>query len=84
MCHENRANFDNVSLSTRRTVYCVELINRDFPWQLNKTVETFLYFSIALGDSTDTSHTAHLLIFIKGVNGSQITLQEGCEKESSW
>jgi hypothetical protein len=60
MCLENRAKFDNVRLYTRRNGHCVELINKDLPWQLNKTVEAFLYFSIALCDSTDTSHTAHL------------------------
>jgi hypothetical protein len=62
-------------------MYCVELINKDLPWQLNKTVKTFPYLSTALGDSTDTSYTAHLLVFIHGVNGSQrITLHKGCEK----
>jgi hypothetical protein len=84
MCLENRAKFENVSLSVRRTVYCVELINKDLPQQLNKTVETFLYFSIALGVSTDTSHTAHLLVFMQGVNGSQgITLHEGYKKQTN-
>jgi len=85
MCLENRAKFENVILSMRRTMYCVELINKDLPWQLNKTAETFPYFSTALGDSTDTSHTAHILVFIHGVNSSQrITLHEGCEKQTNW
>lgn len=50
-----------------------------------KQVETFLYFSIALGDSSDTSHTAHLLVFIQGVNGSQrITHHEVFEKQTTF
>jgi hypothetical protein len=36
MCLENIAKFENVSLSMRKIVYCVELINKDLPWQLNK------------------------------------------------
>jgi len=85
MCLKNRAKFENVSLSMKRTLYCVDLINKDLPWQLNKTVEAFLYFSITMGDSIDTSHTAHLLVFTQGVNGSQrITVHEGCEKQTNW
>jgi len=36
--------------------------------KLNDTVQMFAYFSTVLDDGTDTSDTAHLLIFIRGVN----------------
>jgi hypothetical protein len=52
---------------------------------VNKTIKIFPYLSTALGESTEASYTAHLLLFIHGVNSSQrITLHEGCEKQTNF
>jgi len=62
VCPENKTAFESISLSRRTSVCCVEEMNSNLLTQVNDTVQTLAYFSVALDD------TAQLLIFIRGAN----------------
>lgn len=55
-----------------QTVYHVGEIKNDLLTQLKGIIQTFTCFSVELDDNTDESDTAQLLIFIRGVNNSEI------------
>jgi len=61
---KNRTASENISSSRRTIVHCVKEMNNNLLTELNNTVQTYMYCSIALDDSTDTSDTAQLLILI--------------------
>jgi hypothetical protein len=42
-------------------------MNCDLITQLKDAIQSFVYFSVALDDSTDANDTAQLLIFMQGV-----------------
>ena len=48
----------------------VEKISDDLISQLKDTSQQFLWYSLALDESTDVQHTAQLLVFIWGADAN--------------
>ncbi|XP_034547514.1 general transcription factor II-I repeat domain-containing protein 2-like [Notolabrus celidotus] len=82
LCPENKAQFENVSLSRRTVTRRVEVIDEELSGELSKKAEDFTYFSIALDESTDIKDTAQLLIFIRGINDRFEIVEEFLAMES--
>lgn len=74
---ESKDILEKMSLS-RRT----ELIDEDLANKLNKKVQSFTLYSLALDESSDTKDTAQLLIFIRGITDSCKITQEFLAIES--
>lgn len=56
-----------LSLSRRTITRRIEMISSDILHQLHAVTDEFIWFSMALDESTDVSDTAQLAIFIRGV-----------------
>uniref|UniRef100_A0A8C4RUC5 General transcription factor II-I repeat domain-containing protein 2 n=1 Tax=Erpetoichthys calabaricus TaxID=27687 RepID=A0A8C4RUC5_ERPCA len=82
LCPESKNKFEKISLS-RRTVTCrVELIDEDLASKLNKKVESFTLYSLALDEINDIKDTAQLSIFIRGINDNFEITEEFLTMES--
>lgn len=68
MCPEQKTKFDSISLSRRTVVRRVEKISENLMHQLQDASKDFLWYSLALDESTDVQDTAQLLVFIRGIN----------------
>ena len=68
ICPDKVKDFMAISLSASTVVRRVEDIGNDVKKQLEAKVLEFTKFSIALDESEDVSHTAQLLIYIRGIN----------------
>lgn len=67
ICPEKQAQFSAVSLSKQIVTRRVEEIADNLHEQLATASKNFIWYSVALDESTDLSDTAQLLIFIRGV-----------------
>jgi len=68
MCPEQKTKFDSISLSRRTVVRRVEKISDNLMHQLRDASKDFLWYSLALDESTDVQDTAQLFVFIRGIN----------------
>lgn len=68
MCPEQTKKFESISLSRRTVVRRVDQISDNLMHQLRDASKDFLWYSLALDESTDVQDTAQLLIFIRGIN----------------
>jgi hypothetical protein len=68
ICPDKVKDFMAVSLSASTVVRRIEDIGADVRNKLEEKVLDFTNFSIALDESEDVSHTAQLLIYIRGIN----------------
>jgi hypothetical protein len=66
VCPENKT-FHYISLSRRASVHTVEEWIVICATQVNDTVQTFLYLSIAFDDRNNAKHNARLLIYVPGM-----------------
>ena len=82
LCPEQNNKFDSITLSRRTVVRRVEKISEDLTLQLQDTSKHFLWYSLALDESTDVQDTAQLLIFIRGINNSFKLFEELLSVES--
>ena len=57
LCPESKGNFEKISLSRRTVTRRVELIDGDLASALNKKVESFKFYSLALDESNDINDT---------------------------
>ena len=60
--------FHGISLSRKTVATKTEKISQDIRDQLDKKIGEFTAYSIALDETTDTTDTAQMAIFIRGVN----------------
>ncbi|GFW56425.1 general transcription factor II-I repeat domain-containing protein 2 [Trichonephila clavipes] len=74
ICPEKLDLFTQISLP-RQTVERIENISREICASLNTFTTSFVYFSLALDETSDINDTAQLTIFIRGVN-SQMNITE--------
>ena len=58
----------SVSLSAKTTVRRIEDIRRDIESQFKENAKHFKWYSLTLDESTDSTDTVQLLMFIRGVN----------------
>jgi hypothetical protein len=68
ICPEKKEQFGTISLSKQTVTRRVEDIASNLHQQLERASEKFIWYSVALDESTDVSDTAQLLIFIRGVD----------------
>ena len=71
--------FNSVSLSASTITRTIEEMADNVHSQLQKQSKQFVYFSLALDESTDVQDTAQLLVFIRGVtptNGDNFEISE--------
>ena len=67
-CPEKKAFVNMIQLSRNTMTRRTEILNQDIVKSLKEAVEDFVFFSIAIDESTDLSDTAQLAIMIRGVN----------------
>ena len=82
MCPEQKNKFDNITLSRRTVVRRVDKISDNLMHKLQDASKQFLWYSLALDESTDVHDTAQLLIFIRGINTSFKLTEELLSVES--
>ncbi|KAL3860422.1 hypothetical protein ACJMK2_010546 [Sinanodonta woodiana] len=68
ICPEKKEQFGTVSFSKETVTLRVEDITSNLHQQLERVSEKFIWYSVALDESTGVSDTAQLLIFIRGVD----------------
>ena len=82
MCPEAKSKFENIALSRRSVVRRVDVIAEDLSHQLDKMCKDFVWYSLALDESTDAQDTAQLIIFIRGIDGNFKVTEELLALES--
>ncbi|PVD28737.1 hypothetical protein C0Q70_11331 [Pomacea canaliculata] len=82
VCPELRNTFENISLSRRTVVRRIEVINDELTHQLDTASRDFVWYSLALDDSTDNEDTAQLLILIRGIDSTFTITEELLSMES--
>jgi hypothetical protein len=68
LCCDKTSKFEQISLSRRTVARRIDSIADDLKLNLTDVTKQFECFSIALDESTDSSDTAQLAIFIRGVD----------------
>ncbi|GFU55646.1 general transcription factor II-I repeat domain-containing protein 2 [Trichonephila clavipes] len=75
ICPEKLDLFTQMSLSRQTVERRIENISREICASLNTITTSFVYFSLALDETSDINDTAQLAIFIRGID-SQMTITE--------
>lgn len=70
ICPDKINLFTGMSLSANTIARRTTVLGNDIIRQLKDTAKSFKYFSIALDESTDTSDSAQVFLFVRGVNES--------------
>ncbi|KAK0154547.1 General transcription factor II-I repeat domain-containing protein 2 [Merluccius polli] len=68
VCPEKRAQFASISLSPNTVAERVTELSGNIYGQLRDKVKDFRAYSVALDESTDTTDTAQLAIYVRGVD----------------
>ena len=68
LCPEKASLFENISLSASTVVRRTEELGENIQSQIHEKAKDFLWYSLAMDESTDLSSTSQLLVFIRGVN----------------
>jgi hypothetical protein len=76
LCPDVRSKFESISLSRRTIVRRIDSISDELTEQLKTASKDFVWFSLALDESTDNEDTAQLLIFIRGINENFVITEE--------
>ncbi len=67
-CPEKREALAGISLSRQSVTRRIETLSQDIEQSVKSRASNFVYFSIALDESTDNSDTAQLAIMVRGVD----------------
>lgn len=67
-CPERKGFLNSIQLFRNTMTHRVEELNQDIVKSLKDLVKNFVFFSIAIDESTDLSDMAQLAIMIRGVN----------------
>lgn len=76
VCPDKRQAFSNVSLRRNTVADCVRQLATNLQQQLVGKGKDFITYSLAVDESSDTSDTAQLSIFICGVDSSLCVTEE--------
>lgn len=68
LCPQELTNFKNLHLSRQTISRRIELLSTCTSRQVDEKIRKFVYFSLALDESTDLIDTAQLAIFVRGVD----------------
>lgn len=67
-CPEKKESLEGISLSRNTVARRIETLSDDIERSVKSVATNFVYFSIALDESTDNSDTAQLAIMVRGVD----------------
>ena len=70
ICPEKKKLFFNVSLSATTVTRRIEEMSEDVKTRQQDCLKNLQYFSIAIDESTDTTDTAQLAVFVRGVTSN--------------
>ncbi|XP_076811749.1 general transcription factor II-I repeat domain-containing protein 2A-like [Clavelina lepadiformis] len=70
ICPEKKKLFSDVSLSARTVTRRIEEMSQDVKTRQQDCLKNLQYFSIAIDESTDTTDTAQLAVFVRGVSSN--------------
>ena len=76
MCPDVKSTFESISLSKRTVVRRIDSISNQLTQQLMIVSNDFVWFSLALDESTHEEDTAQLLIFIREINKNFVITEE--------
>ena len=68
LCPEKRKDFDNISLSRRTITRHIEELATNIESTLKELASKFVYYSLAIDESTDITSTAQLAVFVRGID----------------
>lgn len=68
LCPEKKTDFSKISLSRQTITRRVDDIGKHIEENLKNRVSKFIFYSLALDESTDLTDTAQVAIFIRGVD----------------
>ena len=68
LCPEKRKDFDNTSLSRRTITRHIEELATNIESTLKELASKFVYYSLAIDESTDITSTAQLAVFVRGID----------------
>ena len=70
ICPEKKKLFSNISLSARTVTRRIEELSHDVKTRQQDCLNNLQYFSIAIDESTDTTDTPQLAVFVRGVSSN--------------
>ncbi|XP_023027985.2 general transcription factor II-I repeat domain-containing protein 2-like [Leptinotarsa decemlineata] len=76
LCPSQKQLFSKISLSGVTVARRVEELANDIERSLKERVSQFVYYSIALDESTDITDTAQLAVFIRGIDVNFVVTEE--------
>ena len=79
ICAEKKELFLNVSLSARTVIRRIEEMSENLKSSQEDYFEKLRFFSIAIDESTDTTDTAQLAVFVRGIKKNFHILEEFVE-----
>ena len=68
LCPEKKKDFDNISLSRRTITRHIEELATNIESTLKELTSKFVYYSLAIDESTDITSTAQLAVFVRGID----------------
>ncbi len=82
ICPEKMQDFKNISLSRNTVARRIEDLSANLKEQVTDKIPTFDFYSIACDESTDSTDTAQLLIFLRGVDSNFCISEELLDMKS--
>ena len=79
ICPENKELFLNVSLSARTVTRRIEEMCENFKSSPEDYFKKLQFFSIAINECTDTTYTAQLALFVRGIKENFHILEKFAE-----
>lgn len=67
-CPDKKEALESISLSRHTVIRRIETLSKDIERKLKEVASNFIYFSIALDESTDNSDIAQLAIMVRGID----------------
>ena len=68
LCPEKKNDFDNICLSRRTITRHIEELATNIESTLKELASKFVYYSLAIDESTDITSTAQLAVFVRGID----------------
>ena len=68
LCPEKRKDFDNISLPRKTITRHIEELATNIESTLKELASKFVYYLLAIDESTDITSTAQLAVFVRGID----------------